>query len=47
MQTRNPFIDDLAKVDLVIRDGRVVASRRCDTAAERPDYAGLACGVNA
>ena len=31
----------------VIRDGRVVASRRCDTAAERPDYAGLACGVNA
>jgi peroxiredoxin len=31
----------------VIRDGRVVAARRCDTAAERPDYAGLACGANA
>ena len=30
----------------VIRDGQVVASRRCDTAAERPDYAELACGVN-
>jgi peroxiredoxin len=31
----------------VIQDGRVVAARRCETAAERPDYAGLACGVNA
>ena len=31
----------------VIRDGRVVAARRCETAAERPDYAGLACGVGA
>jgi hypothetical protein len=30
----------------VIRDGRVVAARRCETAAERPDYAGLACGVS-
>lgn len=31
----------------VIRDGRIVAARRCETAAERPDYAGLACGANA
>lgn len=31
----------------VIRDGRVVASKRCETAAERPDYAGLACGLGA
>jgi peroxiredoxin len=29
----------------VIRGGRVVAARRCQTAAERPDYAGLACGA--
>jgi hypothetical protein len=31
----------------VIRDGRVVAARRCESAAEKPDYAGLACGANA
>ena len=31
----------------VIDDGRVVVARRCQTAAERPDYAGLACGVGA
>jgi len=31
----------------VIRNGRVTAARRCETAAERPDYAGLACGVDA
>ncbi len=31
----------------VIRDGRVVAARRCQTAAERPDYAGLACSAGA
>lgn len=31
----------------VIDDGRVVAARRCDTAAERPDYAGLACELGA
>jgi len=29
----------------VVRDGRLVAARRCQTAAERPDFAGLACGV--
>jgi len=29
----------------VIRDGRVTAARRCEHAAERPDYAGLACGA--
>jgi hypothetical protein len=29
----------------VIRGGRVVAARRCQTAAERPDYAGLACSA--
>jgi peroxiredoxin len=31
----------------VIQDGRVTAARRCGTAAERPDYAGLACGASA
>jgi hypothetical protein len=31
----------------VIRDGRIAAARRCETAAERPDYAGLACGAQA
>jgi peroxiredoxin len=29
----------------VIRGGRVVAARRCQTAAERPDYVGLACSA--
>jgi len=29
----------------VIADGRIVAAKRCETAAERPDYVGLACGA--
>ncbi|HBB74333.1 MAG TPA: hypothetical protein DC048_07770, partial [Planctomycetaceae bacterium] len=30
----------------LIKDGRIVASYRHAHAADRPDYAGLACGVS-
>jgi len=29
----------------ILRDGRVMAARRCQTAAERPDYAAFACAA--